>query len=60
MERMKDKAKKKKQMKKVTEWRMKRKKEAKKKKERSGYSLGGLAPFLARMPLNNEKAPQKA
>lgn len=32
MERMKDKAKKKKQMKKVTEWRMKRRKEAKKKR----------------------------
>lgn len=36
-------------MKKVPGWRMKEKKEAKK-KERSGYSLGGLAPFLARTP----------
>lgn len=37
-------------MKKVPEWRMKGKKEAKKKKERSGYSLGGLAALLAIMP----------
>ena len=37
-------------MEETTEGRMKKTKKAKKKKERSGYSLGGLAVFLARMP----------
>lgn len=37
------------QMKKVTGGRMKEKR-GKEKKKRSGYSLGGLAIFLARMP----------
>lgn len=37
-------------MKKVPGWRRKGKERGKEKKERSGYSLGGLAAFLARMP----------